>query len=72
MVLVKREDILGPDKALDEVPINLAVLLRRDDQSPAEARLAPGQAMEMLRNGEYMVLPGAGPEERCGTASYEP
>ncbi len=71
-VLVKREDILGPEKVVNEVPVNLVVLLRRDDHSPAEVRLSPEQAIDVLQKGEYMVLPGAGPKEKWGTTSYEP
>jgi hypothetical protein len=71
-VLVRREEILGPEKVVDEVPIDLVVLLRRDDHSPAEARLSPDQAIETLQKGEYMVLPGAGPKEKWGTISNEP
>ena len=71
-VLVKRDDIMGPGKVVDEVPINLVVLLRRDDHSPAVQMLTPGQAVEILRKGEYMILPGAGPKENWGTMSYEP
>lgn len=71
-VLVNREAILGPEKVVDEVPINLVVLLRRDDHSPPEVRLASDQAIEILRKGEYMVLPGAGPKEKWGTTSQEP
>ncbi|MDA4119547.1 MAG: hypothetical protein OK436_03070 [Thaumarchaeota archaeon] len=71
-VLVKREDILGPEKVADEVPVNLVVLLRRDDHSPAEVRLTPEHAIGILQKGEYMVLPGAGPKEKWGTMSYEP
>jgi hypothetical protein len=71
-VLVKREDILGPEKVVDEVPVNLVVLLRRDDHSPAEAKLTPKEAIEILQKGEYMVLPGAGPKEKWGTTSFEP
>ncbi len=71
-VLVKREDILGPEKVVDRVPVNLVVLLRRDDHSPAEVRLGSDEAIEILQKGEYMVLPGAGPKEKWGTISNEP
>ncbi|MBI3859100.1 MAG: hypothetical protein HY296_02510 [Thaumarchaeota archaeon] len=71
-VLVKRDEILGKEKVVDEVPINLVVLLRRDDKSPAEVKLGPSQAIEILDKGEYMVLPGAGPKEKWGTISNEP
>jgi hypothetical protein len=71
-VLVPRDDILGPGKVVDEIPVNLVVLLRRDDHSPAELRLTSDQAIEVLRKGEYMILPGAGPKEKWGTMSHEP
>lgn len=71
-VLVRREDILSPEKVVNEIPINLVVLLRRDDHSPAEVKLTPEQAISILQKGEYMVLPGAGPREQWGTTSYEP
>lgn len=71
-VLVKRDDILGPGKVVDEVPVDLVVLLRRDDHSPPELRLTSDQAIEVLKKGEYMVLPGAGPKEKWGTISAEP
>ncbi|MBI3840732.1 MAG: hypothetical protein HY297_02050 [Thaumarchaeota archaeon] len=71
-VLVKRDEILGPEKVVDEVPVNLVVLLRRDDHSPPEVRLTPAEAIDVLRKGEYMVLPGAGPREKWGTISNEP
>jgi hypothetical protein len=71
-VLVKREEILGPEKVVNEVPINLVVLLRRDERSPPEARLTSDQAIDVLQKGEYMILPGAGPKEMWGTTSYEP
>jgi hypothetical protein len=71
-VLVKREELLGPEKVVDEVPVNLVVLLRRDDHSPAEVKLTPDEAIDVLQKGEYMVLPGAGPKEKWGTISTEP
>jgi len=71
-VLVRREDIMGPEKVVDEVPINLVVLLRRDDHSPAEEKLSPSRAIRVLQEGEYMILPGAGPKEKWGTISNEP
>ncbi len=71
-VLVDRNEILGPDKVVDEVPVNLVVLLRRDDKSPAELKLGPSEAIDILQRGEYMILPGAGPKEKWGTISNEP
>jgi len=70
--LVKRESILGPEKVVDSIPVNLVVLLRRDSISPPFQRLSPDEAISVLKKGEYMVLPGAGPKEKWGTISYEP
>ncbi|MDA4128311.1 MAG: hypothetical protein OK422_02435 [Thaumarchaeota archaeon] len=69
--LVMREDLQGPEKVVQEVPVNLVVLLRRDDRSPAEVRLDSNQAIEILKNGEYQVLPGAGPKEMWGRMAFE-
>jgi hypothetical protein len=70
--LVRREDLLGKGKVVQEVPVNLVVLLRRDNHSPAEVRLSADDAIEILKKGEYQVLPGAGPKEAWGTMSFEP
>lgn len=70
--LVRREDLLGKNKVVDEVPVNLVVLLRRDGHSPPEVRLSSDEAVAILKRGEYQVLPGAGPKEAWGTTSYEP
>jgi hypothetical protein len=53
-------------------PINLIVLLRRDDVSPYMRELATREAIEILRTGEFMVAPGATtfPEE-IGTLKRE-
>jgi len=70
--LVDRDDLLSPEKVVDQVPVNLVVLLRRDSTSPAELRLSPDEAIEILERGEYMILPGAGPKEKWGSISNEP
>ena len=70
--LVPRERIFGPGKVADEAQIRLLVLLRRDETSPAEVRLEADKAIEVLRRGEYMVRPGAGPKELWGKMGNEP
>ncbi len=70
--LVRREDLLGADKTTDEAKIRLLVLLRRDKASPAEVRLDADQAIQVLKKGEYMVRPGAGPKEMWGKMGSEP
>ncbi len=71
-VLVPRESIFGPGKITDEAKVKLLVLLRRDESSPAKVRLDADEAIEVLRKGEYMVRPGAGPREMWGKLGNEP
>jgi hypothetical protein len=70
--LLPRERMLGPGKVADSAPMNLLVLLRRDDQKPAEVHLDPDEAVEVLREGRTQVRPGAGPKEKWGTYESEP
>lgn len=67
---------LIPPRKLGKVAFHANVkavfLLRRDDHSPAEVKLAPSQAVAVLQKGEYKVLPGAGNKELWGTFQYEP
>ncbi len=70
--LVPRERIFGPEKIADEARVKLLVLLRRDETSPSEVLLDSEKAIEVLRKGEYMVRPGAGPKELWGKLGNEP
>jgi len=70
--LVPREELFGKDKVADEARIRLLVLLRRDDTSPPEVKLNADSAIGVLRKGEYMIRPGAGPKEMWGHMGYEP
>ncbi|MBI4354900.1 MAG: hypothetical protein HY597_00435 [Candidatus Omnitrophica bacterium] len=47
------------------------VLLTRDEQSPVEQQLSAEQGVEVLREGRYMVLPGAGAREEWGKMKNE-
>ncbi len=70
--LVPKEKLFGAEKVADEATIRLLVLLRRDETSPPEARLDQDSAIEVLRKGEYMIRPGAGPREMWGKLGREP
>ena len=70
--LVQRERLFGKGKVADEAKIRLLVLLRRDEKSPAEVKLNSDEAIQVLRKGEYMIRPGAGPKESWGKISNEP
>ena len=70
--LVPRERLFGKDKVADEATIRVLALLRRDETSPAEVKLDATKAVEVLRKGDYMIRPGAGPRESWGKLSSEP
>lgn len=62
----------GPEKFINTTRLRAVVLLRRDEDSPAEVELKANEAIEILRKGAYMVLPGGGPQEEWGKIKYEP
>ena len=70
--LLPREWMRGEGKVGDFAELNLLVLLRRDNSSPAQVNLDADEAIEVLREGKYMIRPGSGPKEKWGTMSYEP
>ncbi len=70
--LVPRQNLLRPSKIADEARIKLLVLLRRDETSPAEANLGEDAAIDVLKKGEYMIRPGAGPKDMWGKLGREP
>jgi hypothetical protein len=70
--LVPRERLFGKQKVADEARIRLLVLLRRDEKSPELVSLNADEAIQVLRKGEYMIRPGAGPKESWGKISNEP
>ncbi len=70
--LVPREAAFGASNVTDEAKIKLLVLLRRDEVSPHEVRLDTDGAIQVLRKGEYMIRPGAGPKDMWGKMGQEP
>lgn len=70
--LLPREWMSGESKVADQTYLNLLVLLRRDTTSPPQVNLDADEAIEVLKEGRYMIRPGSGPKEKWGTMSYEP
>lgn len=62
----------GKEKFIDTTRLRAVVLLRRDEEHPPEVKLKPDDAIEVLRKGEYMVMPGAGPKKDWGKIKSEP
>ncbi len=70
--ILPREWMFGPEKILNTCRMNLIVLLRRDEDSPAEVELTPDKAIKILQEGKTLIRPGAGPKEKWGTYGSEP
>lgn len=70
--LIPREWMAGPEKVGDKTTMKLIVLLRRDNESPAEVSVNADEAIEILKLGKTLIRPGAGPKEKWGTYGYEP
>ncbi len=67
--LVEPEWIDGADKAVQSAVVRSVILLRRDDESEPELSLDADQAIEILEEGKYQVLSGAG--GKIGDYAYE-
>jgi len=63
------EWIGGAGKFVKKAAVNSVILLRRDTESPAEVALGANEAIEVLEEGRYQVLSGAG--DNVGEFSYE-
>lgn len=62
----------GPEKFIDTTRLRAVILLRRDKEHDPEVKLEPDDAIEVLRKGELMVMPGAGPKKDWGKIKHEP
>ncbi len=70
--LLPREWMMGPERVKDETPIDLVVLLCRDEDAPSIRELDEAGLIEVLQEGKTMIRPGAGPRELWGTYKSEP
>jgi hypothetical protein len=68
--LLDPEWIAGPDKFVERAVVKSVVLLRRDPTSPPELKLDVDSALEILEEGKYQILSGAG--DNVGEFGYEP
>jgi len=70
--LIPREWMGGKNKVGDKTTLRLVVLLRRDNESPAEVSVNADEAIKILKEGKTLIRPGAGPKEKWGTYGFEP
>lgn len=62
----------GRNNVVDEVQLKYIFLLTRDEESPPLRRLECDEIIATLREGKYIIRPGAGPPEKWGEPGFEP
>ncbi len=63
--------IAGQTRFVRKTKLAHVIFLTRDDQTPVQVKLEPSRAIEILKEGKYMVLPGAGAQKDWGTYKNE-
>jgi len=63
--------VCGPERFVHQTDLRHLVLLTRDESTPPDAKLTAEEAVAILKEGKYMVMPGAGPKEAWGTYKNE-
>lgn len=60
------------ENVVDRIALKYILLLTRDEESPPIKKLECGEAIEILKEGKFKIMPGAGPPEKWGQYGYEP
>ncbi|MEM3653903.1 MAG: hypothetical protein QXD43_04340 [Candidatus Aenigmatarchaeota archaeon] len=67
-----KEVFKGRKNVLDKFHLNYILLLTRDEESPIIQKLEKKEAIKILREGKFKILPGGGPPEKWGKYGNEP
>jgi len=67
-----REIFKGKENVIDKMNLNFVLLLTRDEESPPIKKLEKEEAIRILKEGRFKVVPGAGPPEKWGQYGSEP
>ncbi|MCW1296367.1 MAG: hypothetical protein OH319_01665 [Candidatus Parvarchaeota archaeon] len=67
-----KEVFKGKENVVDKTNLEYVLLLTRDEENPPIRRLEENEAIDILKEGKFRVMPGAGPEEKWGKYGNEP
>lgn len=62
----------GSENVVDRVVLKYVLLLTRDDESPPLRKVDCGEAIKILKEGKFQIMPGGGPPEKWGQYANEP
>ncbi|MEM3503385.1 MAG: hypothetical protein QW134_04085, partial [Nitrososphaeria archaeon] len=62
----------GKDNVINECKVKYVLLLTRDDFSKPVKLLDVDEAVNILKEGKFVIRPGSGPPEKWGQYGYEP
>lgn len=67
-----REIPKGKANVINETTVKYIFLLTRDNETPPARRLEKDEVIDILKEGRFLIRPGAGPPEKWGTMGKEP
>jgi len=61
----------GKENVTDKTTLNSILLLTRDEENPPIRKLECEEAIDVLKEGKFKIMPGAGPPEKWGQYGNE-
>lgn len=62
----------GKNNVINEAVVKYVFLLTRDKETPPARMLEKNEVIDILKQGRFLIRPGAGPPEKWGTMGNEP
>ncbi len=67
-----KEVFKGKENVANEMNLKYVLLLTRDESSPIIRKIECEEAIKILKEGKFKIMPGAGPPEKWGQYGNEP
>jgi len=67
-----QEVFKGKKNVVNKITLKYILLLTRDEESPPIKKLEQDEAIKILKEGKFKIMPGGGPQEKWGEYGYEP
>jgi len=67
-----REVFKGKGNVVDKITLQYVLLLTRDEENPPIKKLECKEAIRILKEGKFKIMPGGGPPEKWGLYGNEP
>jgi ATP-dependent phosphoenolpyruvate carboxykinase len=67
-----KEVFKGKKNVVNKMTLKYVLLLTRDESSPIIRKIECEEAIEILKEGKFKIMPGGGPPEKWGQYGNEP